>query len=166
MAEVRRRTARAAAAPRRADRSGRRRGDGPSLESYAFTLLSRQAPNLPAAELRPRPRAWARVGLRPQEMQARIAALGVDRAAVARACRTAEIALAAMGIVLDGMRISIACGAERGFSVLARAAACGRSLNDRPAGDLAAEGSGKGAVLGTAPAAASEPTPGARHPAE
>ncbi|CAK7286402.1 hypothetical protein SGPA1_40662 [Streptomyces misionensis JCM 4497] len=118
VAEVRRRTTRAAATRRRADRSGRRRGDGPSLETYAFTLLSRQAPNLPATELRPRPRprAWARVGLRPQEMQAWIAALGVAGAAVARPCRTADIALAAMGVVLDGMRISIACGAERGPS--------------------------------------------------
>ncbi|MFC9931968.1 hypothetical protein [Streptomyces sp. NPDC127190] len=45
LAAVRRRIARAAAARRRTDRSGRR-GDGLSLESHSFTLLSRQARHL------------------------------------------------------------------------------------------------------------------------
>jgi hypothetical protein len=130
LAAVRRRTARATAARRRADRSDRR-GDGRTLESHAFTLLSHRAPHLRPFELRTRARAWARVGLWPGEMQAWIAALGVDGAAVARDCRTAGIALSAMGVVLDGMRVKHRLrGGESASSVLARAAACGRSLND------------------------------------
>ncbi|WP_251091394.1 hypothetical protein [Streptomyces sp. Caat 7-52] len=41
------------------------------------------------------------------------------------------ITLAAMGVVLDGMRVKHRLrGGESAFSVLARAAACGRSLNE------------------------------------
>ncbi len=130
LAAVRRRTTRATAARRRTDRSGRR-GDGRSLESHAFIMLSRQAPHLRTPELRTRARAWARVGLWPQEMQAWIAALGVDGAATARDCRTAGIALSAMGVVLAGMRVKHRLrGGESAFSVMARAAAGGRSLKD------------------------------------
>ncbi|MFF7359053.1 hypothetical protein ACFZA1_41640 [Streptomyces filipinensis] len=130
LAAVRRRTALSAAARRRTDRSGRR-SDGRTLESHAFTLLSRQALHLRTPELRTRARARARLGLWPEEMQAWIAAVGVDGAAVARDCRTAGIALAAMGVVLDGMRVKHRLrGGESAFSVLARAAACGRSLNE------------------------------------
>lgn len=71
------------------------------------------------------------MGLWPEEMQAWIAALGVDGAAVARDCRTAGIALSAMTLVLDGMRVKHRLrGGESAFSVLARAADCGRSLKD------------------------------------
>lgn len=88
-------------------------------------------PHLRTAELRTRARAWARLRLWPEEMQAWIAAVGVDGAAVARDCRTAGITLAAMGVVLDGMRVKHRLrGGESAFSVLARAAACGRSLNE------------------------------------
>lgn len=81
--------------------------------------------------MRTRARAWARVGLWPEEMRAWIAALGVDGAALARDCRTAGIALSAMGVVLDGMRVKHRLrGGEGAFSVLARAAACGRAPND------------------------------------
>ncbi|MFF3639082.1 hypothetical protein [Streptomyces sp. NPDC002250] len=67
----------------------------------------------------------------PEEMRGWIAAVGVDGAAIARDCRTAGIALAAMGVVLDGVRVKHRLrGRESAFSVLARAAACGRSLNE------------------------------------
>lgn len=58
-------TVRATAARRRTDRSARarRRGDGRSLESYAFILLSRQARHLRTSELRAQARAWARMGI-------------------------------------------------------------------------------------------------------
>ncbi|MFE1453051.1 hypothetical protein [Streptomyces olivaceoviridis] len=76
-------------------------------------------------------RTWARVGLRPEQMQAWIAALGVDGAVIARDCRTVGIALSAMGVVLDGKRVRERLrGGESAFSAMARAAACGRSLKD------------------------------------
>ncbi|MFI7020367.1 hypothetical protein [Streptomyces sp. NPDC050164] len=113
----------------RADRDARRREDHRSLESYAFTILNRQAPHLRTAQLRPRAQAWAQLGLWPEEMQAWIGALGVDRAAVVLDCTTAGIALSAMDVVLDGIRAKrLLRGGEPAFSVLARAASCGRSL--------------------------------------
>jgi hypothetical protein len=123
LAAVRRRTA-GSAAPR--PRAGGRR----SLESLAFTMLSRQARHLRTAQLRPVARDWAQLGLWPEEMQGWIGAVGVDSAAVVRDCGTAGIALAAMDVVLDGVRVKQRLrGGEPAFSVLARAASCGRSLS-------------------------------------
>ncbi|MGW0514992.1 hypothetical protein ACWD1W_38270 [Streptomyces olivaceoviridis] len=108
-----------------------RRDDRRSLESHAFTLLSHQAPHLRPPELRTLARTWARVRLRPEEMQAWIAALGVDGAVITRDCRTVGIALSAMGVVLNGKRVRERLrGGESAFSAMARAAACGRSLKD------------------------------------
>ncbi|MEW2493894.1 hypothetical protein AB0942_10140 [Streptomyces nodosus] len=131
LAAVRQRTARAAAARRRSDHRGRRREAPRAREGYAFTVLSRRAGHLRRSELRARAQAWARVGLWPQEMEAWIDAVGVDGAAIARDCRTAGIAVSAMNVTLDGMRVKQRLrGGEPAFSVLARAAACGRSLSD------------------------------------
>jgi hypothetical protein len=54
-------------------------------------MLSRRALHLRTAELRTRARAWAQVGLWPEEMDAWIGAVGVDSAAVARDCQEAGI---------------------------------------------------------------------------
>jgi hypothetical protein len=63
-------------------------------------------------------------------MQGWIGAVGVDRFAVVRDCITAGIALAARDVVLDGVRVKQRLrGGEPAFSVLARAASCGRSLS-------------------------------------
>ncbi|MFJ6686295.1 hypothetical protein [Streptomyces werraensis] len=130
LAAVRRRTVRSAGPRSRGGREARRGADRRSLESYAFTLLSRQAPHLRTAQLRPLARDWARLGLWPGEMQVWIGAVGVDRAAVVRDCGTAGIALAAMDVVLDGVCVKQRLrGGEPAFSVLARAASCGRSLS-------------------------------------
>lgn len=130
LAALRRRTARATAPRPRAGREDRRREDRRSLESYAFTMLSRQAPHLRTGQLRPLARAWARLGLWPEEMRAWISAVGVDRAAVVRDCITAGIALSAMDVVLDGVRVKQRLrGGESAFSVLARATGCGRNLS-------------------------------------
>ncbi|MEU7429184.1 hypothetical protein [Streptomyces sp. NPDC040750] len=127
LAAVRRRTARSAPTRQRIPR----RDDSRSLQALAFTLLSRQAVTLRGPELRSRAQAWVRVGLWPQEMEAWIGAVGVDGAAIARDCRTAGIALSAMNVALDGRRVKDRLrGGEPASSVLARAAACGRSLSD------------------------------------
>ncbi|MCQ1577199.1 hypothetical protein [Streptomyces parvus] len=64
-------------------------------------------------------------------METWVGAVGVDGAAITRDCRTAGIALPAMDIVLDGTRVKQRpAGGEPAFSILARAAACGRSLSD------------------------------------
>lgn len=129
LAAVRRRTARRSAGQRGAGRTGRR-DDRCSLESYAFTVLSRQAVHLRGEQLRGRARAWARVGLWPQELEGWISAVGVDGAAVASACLRAGIALSAMEVVLDGVRVRQRLrGGEPVPSVLARAASCGQSLS-------------------------------------
>ncbi len=71
------------------------------------------------------------MGLWPQETEAWIGAVGVDAATIARDCRTAGIALSAMNVPLDGRRVKDRLrGGEPAFSVLARAAVCGRSLSD------------------------------------
>ncbi|MGX4695050.1 hypothetical protein [Streptomyces sp. JNUCC 63] len=130
LAAVRRPTARGSATQRRAGRAGRRRQDRRTLESHAFTLLSRQAVHLRPAELRTRARAWAQAGLWPQEMEAWIAAVGVDGAAIARDCRQAGIALSVMDVVLDGVRVKQRLrGGEPALSVQARAASCERPLS-------------------------------------
>jgi len=127
---VRRRTARSAGPRSRGGREARRGEDRRSLESYAFTMLSRQATHLRTAQLRPLARDWARLRLLPEEMQVWIGPVGVDRYAVVRDCITAGIALAAMDVVLDGIRVKQRLrGGEPAFSVLARAASCGRSLS-------------------------------------
>jgi hypothetical protein len=130
LAAVRRRTARSAAPRPGAERAARRGGGRRSLESLAFTMLSRQARHLRTAQLRLLARDWAQLGLWPEEMQGWISAVGVDSAAVVRDCGTAGIALAAMDLVLDGVRVKQRLrGGEPAFSVLARAASCGRSLS-------------------------------------
>ncbi|MFJ9580935.1 hypothetical protein ACIRQF_31660 [Streptomyces sp. NPDC101191] len=131
LAAVRRRTARADASRRRSEDGGRRRENRREREDYAFEVLSRRAGHLRRSELRALAQAWTRVGLWPTEMEAWIGAVGVNGAAIARACRTAGIAVSAMDIVLDGMRVKQRLrGGEPVFSVLARATACGRSLSD------------------------------------
>ncbi|MET7489500.1 hypothetical protein [Streptomyces sp. NPDC005538] len=131
LATVRRRTARAAASRRRSDRGGRPREDRRAREEFAFKVLSRRAGHLRRPELRDLAQAWTRVGLWPAEMEAWIGAVGVNGASIARDCRTAGIAVSAMDIVLDGMRVKQRLrGGEPAFSVLARATACGRSLSD------------------------------------
>ncbi|MGW1364995.1 hypothetical protein ACWCQP_47345 [Streptomyces chartreusis] len=125
LAAVRRRTART----RRAGRS-RGRDDRRTLESQALTMLRRRAGYLRGERLRGRARAWAGVRLWPTEMEAWIDAVGVDGAHVASACLKTGIALSAMDVVLDGVRVRQRLrGGESAAAVLARAAACGRSLS-------------------------------------
>ena len=128
LAAVRRR---AAASRRRSERGGRRREDRRAREEFAFEVLSRRAGHLRRSELRALAQAWTRVGLWPAELEAWVGAVGVNGAAIARDCLTAGIAVSAMDIVLDGMRVKQRLrGGEPVFSVLARATACGRSLSD------------------------------------
>ncbi|KUN75565.1 hypothetical protein [Streptomyces griseoruber] len=71
------------------------------------------------------------MGLWPAETEAWIRAVGVDGAAIARDCRTAGIALSAMNVLLDGMRVKHRLrGGEPAFAVLARAASSGRCLSE------------------------------------
>lgn len=124
LAAVRRRTA-------RTHRSSRSRGrdDRRTRESQALTVLRRRAGHLRGEQLRGRAQAWARMGLWPTALDAWIDALGVDGAAVASACLKAGITLSAMDTVLDGARVKQRLrGGESVTAVLARAAACGRSL--------------------------------------
>ncbi|MFI1051787.1 hypothetical protein ACH4U3_39755 [Streptomyces griseoruber] len=131
LAAARRRTARATTSRRRTGSGGRPRDDRRSLEHHAFTLLSRQAPHLRPSVLRARALAWAKVGLWPAETEAWIRAVGVDGAAIARDCRTAGIALSAMNVLLDGLRVKHRLrGGEPAFAVLARAASSGRCLSE------------------------------------
>jgi hypothetical protein len=93
-------------------------------------MLSRQATHLRTAQLRPLARAWAQLGLWPEEMRAWIAAVGVDRASVVRDGITAGIALSAMDVVPDGVRVKQRLrGGEPAFLVMARATSCRRSLS-------------------------------------
>jgi hypothetical protein len=63
-------------------------------------------------------------------MDAWMAAVGVDGAAIAQACLQAGIALSAMDVVLDGVRVRQRLrGGESAPAVLARAAGCGRTLS-------------------------------------
>ncbi|WP_430378166.1 hypothetical protein [Streptomyces sp. B1-3] len=129
LAAVRRRAARLAPARRRTDGAARR-GGRRSLQAVASTLLSGRAPHLRRAGLQARARAWAQLGLWPDEMEAWISAVGVDGAAIARACLDEGIALTAMDVVLDGGRVkSRLRGGETAASVRARAQRCGRSLS-------------------------------------
>ncbi|WP_440581241.1 hypothetical protein [Streptomyces sp. PT19] len=130
LAAVRRRTARAAASRRRSE-GGHRRENQRAPEDYALEVLSRRAGHLRRSELRDLARAWTRLGLWPAELEAWVGAVGVNGAAIARGCLTAGIAVSSMDIALDGMRVKQRLrGGEPVFSVLARAAACGRSLSD------------------------------------
>jgi hypothetical protein len=111
-------------------RRTRRSGDQRSLENYAFTMLSRQAPHLRTPHLRPLAKAWAQLGLWPHEMRAWMGTVGVDHAAVVRDCITAGNALSAMDTVLDGVRVKQRLrGGEPAFSVLARAESRGHVLS-------------------------------------
>jgi hypothetical protein len=131
LAAARRRIARTTPSRRRTDGGGRRRDDRRSLERHAFTALSHEAGHLRPSDLRTRARAWAGLGLWPAEMEAWIRAVGVDGAAIARDCRTAAIALSAMNVLLDGMRVKHRLrGGEPAFAVLARAASSGRRLSE------------------------------------
>ncbi len=130
LAALRRRTTRRTAPQPRVGRRTRRSGDQRSLENYAFTMLSRQAPHLRTPHLRPLAKAWAQLGLWPHEMRAWMGAVGVDHAAVVRDCITAGIALSAMDTVLDGVRVKQRLrGGEPAFSVLARAESRGHILS-------------------------------------
>ncbi|MFI9772848.1 hypothetical protein ACIHJG_39330 [Streptomyces sp. NPDC052415] len=130
LAAVRRRTARAASR-RRSEGGGRRRENRRAREEFAFEVLSRRAGHLRRSELWALAQAWTRVGLWPAQLGAWVGAVGVNGAAIARDCRTAGIAVSAMDIVLDGMRVKQRLrGGEPVFCVLARATACGRSLFD------------------------------------
>ncbi|MGW6958785.1 hypothetical protein [Streptomyces chartreusis] len=129
LAAVRRRTARTPR-PRRSGSPRGGRDDRRTLESQARTILRRRAGHLRGEQLRGRARAWAGVRLWPAEMEAWIDAVGVDGAVVASACLKAGIALSAMDVVLDGVRVRQRLrGGESAAAVLARAAACGRSLS-------------------------------------
>ncbi|MGW3850297.1 hypothetical protein [Streptomyces fagopyri] len=130
LAVVRRRAAGTTASRRPTDRRGRR-DDRCTLERHALTVLSRVARHLRSSELRALARAWAGTKLWPVEMEVWILALGVDGAAIARDCRAAGIALSAMNVSLDGVRVKNRLrGGEPAFAVLARATSSGRRLSD------------------------------------
>ncbi|MGX1364710.1 hypothetical protein RKD19_000069 [Streptomyces canus] len=131
LAAVRRRTASVDASRRRSEDGGRRREDRRARKDYAFEVLGRHAGHLRRPELRALAQAWTRVGLWPVEMEAWVSAVGVHGATIARDCLTAGIAVSAMDTVVDGRRVKQRLrGGEPVSSVLARAAACGRSLSD------------------------------------
>ncbi|MFD5608383.1 hypothetical protein ACFWI5_35975, partial [Streptomyces sp. NPDC127064] len=78
----------------------------------------------------------------------------MDGTAVARDCHTAGIALSAVGVVSDGMRVKHRLrGGESAFSVLARAANCG----------LAAQQAGQRVAAGRPRAAGCVAPPGPEH---
>lgn len=130
LAAARRRAAGTTVSPRQTDRRSRR-DDQRSLEGHALTVLSRVAKHRRSSELRALARAWAGTKLWPVEMEAWILAVGVDGPAIARNCRTAGIALSAMNVSMDGVRVKHHLrGGEPAFAVLARATGSGHRLSD------------------------------------
>lgn len=138
LATVLRHTARAAAGRRRTEQSARRRGDGRSLKSYAFTLLSRQAPHPRTSEHRGAgrgPGPGSVCGTRRCRRGSQPSASTVPPSPGTAARQASPCPRWASS--WNGMRVKHRLrGGESAFSVLARTAACGRSLKDCPAQGL------------------------------
>ncbi|MGP4004646.1 hypothetical protein [Streptomyces sp. 8N706] len=87
---------------------GRRRPVRPSratLGEVAERAIREGMPRVRRSDVAVQVRAWARLGLWPQELTAWIRALGKDGAAVAAQCLREGVTLAALEVRLDGVQV-------------------------------------------------------------